>query len=81
MIGGIHGPRGISDREVKAATKKCWHEWMEILDAWGAEDKGFRPICNYLMKRYGLNYYWAQAITVEYVMKRSYTGDLSHTAF
>jgi len=78
MIGGIHGPRGICDREVEAATKKCWREWMGILDAWETDDKSFRPIFKYLMKCCGLNYYWAQVIAAEYIMKRSYTGDLNH---
>lgn len=80
MIGGIYGPRGLSDHEVQAATKKCWREWIEILDAWDSEDKSFGPMFKYLTKRYGLNRYWAQAIAVEYVMKRSYTGDYSYSA-
>jgi len=80
MIEGIHGPRGITDGEVRRATRKGWWEWVEILDAWDTEDKRFSPTLRYLTKRCGLNYYWAQVITVYYVMKRSYNGDRSPTA-
>lgn len=77
MIGGIRGACGLSSDQVEIATKKSWREWIEILDAWKAEDKSFTPLCNCLMRRYKLNRYWAQAIAVEYIMRRSYTSDLS----
>jgi len=80
MIQGMHGPRGISDNEIQVATRKGWLEWLENLDAWDTEDKGFTPTLRYLTKHYGLNYYWAQAIAVFYVMKRSYTEDLGQPA-
>jgi len=80
MIQSIHGPRGISDGEVRVATRKGWVEWLESLDTWDTEDKGFTPTLRYLTKHYGLNYHWAQAIAVFYVMKRSYTENLSHLA-
>ena len=72
MIGGLHGPKGITDGEVRVATRKGWQEWLEILDAWDSEDKRFQPTLRYVTTLYGLNYYWAQAIAVFYVMKRSY---------
>ncbi len=80
MIGSLHGPRGISDGEVRVATRKGWLEWLEILDVWHTENKSYTPTLRYLTNHYGLSYYWAQAIAVYYVMKRSYTGDLSHLA-
>ncbi len=73
MIGSLHGPKGITDGEVRRATRKGWQEWLEILDVWDTQDKSFRPTFSYLMKRWGLNYYWAQAIAAFYVMKRAYT--------
>lgn len=81
MIEGLHGPRGITDGEVRIATRKGWLEWLEILDTWDTGDRRFSPTLRYLTKHYGLNYYWAQAIAVFYVMKRSPAEDHSHPAF
>ncbi len=81
MIDEIHGPRGLTDGEVRAATRKGWTEWVAILDAWAAEDKHFSPTLRYLMKQRGLNYNWAQVIAVYYVRKHSSDGDLSHFDF
>jgi hypothetical protein len=73
MIGSLHGPKGITDGEVRRATRKGWQEWLTILDAWDTPDKSFRPTLSYLMKRCGLNLYWGQAIAAFYVMQRAYT--------
>jgi hypothetical protein len=77
MIGGIRGAGGIGSDQIKQATKKPLHEWIEILDTWGYNNKRFTPICNYLMRHYKLHRYWAQGIAVEYIMRRSYTSEIS----
>jgi hypothetical protein len=76
----IHGPQGITDGEVRVATRRGWLEWLEILDACDIQDKRFTPTLRYLTKHHGLNYSWAQAIAVFYMMKRSNTEDASPTA-
>ena len=81
MIDEIHGPRGITSGEVRVATRKDWHEWAGILDAWDTKDKRFSPTLRYLMKQCGLHYNWAQVIAVFYVRKHSSDGDLSHFDF
>lgn len=72
MIGGITGQRGISDRVIRGATGRCWLDWLEIIDAWNGEKQSFKTIMKYVMKQYGLNYYWAQAVAVYYVWNRVY---------
>jgi hypothetical protein len=72
MIGSLHGPKGITDGEVRVATRKGLQEWLALLDTWNSDDKRFQPTLRYLMMFYGLNYYWAQVIAVFYVMNRSY---------
>jgi len=80
MIEGIHGPRGITDGEVRLSTRRGWLEWLAILDNWDSEDKRFSPTLRYLKAIHGLNLYWAQAIAAFYVMKRSYNEDFSRAA-
>jgi hypothetical protein len=75
MIGGIHGQRGISDRDVRASTGRCWTEWLKLIDDWNGTRQSFTAIARRLMKQYRLNYYWAQAVAVQYIWKRVYTKE------
>jgi hypothetical protein len=81
MIDEIHGPRGITDGEVRLETRKGWRDWVEILNDWDTKDKRFSPTLRHLTINHGLNYHWAQIIAVYYVRKHSQTGDLSHSDF
>ena len=56
----------ISDRQVLAGTGRDWAEWIALLDAWDEGCKGFVPIMEYLIRRHGLNKFWAQAVAVYY---------------
>jgi hypothetical protein len=80
MIGGIHGPTGISDHEIRATTGKGWAEWMGILETWQRQQshpKGFGEMMRYLRRQYRLRLYWAQAVTAQYILTHEYTGKFS----
>lgn len=64
------GEQQIGDEAVRAKTGKVWREWFEILDAWGAPEKGHVETARYLGDELGVPPWWAQAVTVRYEQER-----------
>ncbi len=64
------GFRRISDRSVQERTGRSWQEWLKILDKWGMKGKGHTLTAKFLNKQYGINPWWAQAVTIRYEWER-----------
>ena len=62
--------RDMSDQAVRAKTGKGWKEWFKILDKWGMQEKGHTLTAKHLEQQYGLNSWWAQAVTIRYEWER-----------
>ncbi len=60
----------IGDDAVHAKTGRRWAEWFELLDQYGAADRGHKATAAYLFDRHRVTAWWAQTITVEYERKR-----------
>ncbi len=67
---GRTGESGISDEAVRAKTGKGWDEWFEILDHWGAKERGHSLIAKHLSTAHGLSPWWSQTVTVRYEQAR-----------
>ena len=70
MVENVSGFRRISDGAVQVKTEKGWEEWFEILDNWGAREKGHAMIAKHLSDEYGLGPWWSQAIAIRYEWAR-----------
>jgi hypothetical protein len=66
----VKGFRGISDEVVRARTGKPSREWYQILDEWGAREKGHTRTAKHLVERYGLSGWWSQCVTIRYEWER-----------
>lgn len=60
----------ISDEAVQNATGRVWEEWFEVLDNWGAADKGHKVTAKHLADKHGLTGWWSQMVTVQYERER-----------
>lgn len=56
----------IGDDAVAAATGREWSEWIELLDDWGAAEKGHAATARHLAAEHGLSGWWSQMVTVHY---------------
>lgn len=66
-------PRGeaaISEESVYRKTGKRWAEWFQILDAWGALEKGHTLTARYLAEEWQVSPWWAQSVTIRYEQER-----------
>src|SRR5262245_1279015 len=54
------------DAGLRKATGRGRQEWFERLDAWGAGDRSYREIADWLVQEQGLSDWWAQKLIVEY---------------
>jgi hypothetical protein len=68
------GFRRISDKSVRIKTGKDWEEWVAILDAWGAKEKGHTLSAKHLHEHYSISPWWAQAVTIRYEWERGLRG-------
>ncbi|MPY86778.1 MAG: DUF4287 domain-containing protein [Luteitalea sp.] len=59
-----HEPR--TSEGMQRATGRDRDEWFAQLDAWGATDREYREIAEWLVAKHGLSKWWAQKLTVEY---------------
>ncbi len=69
----MSNPRGeptVSEEALRAKTGKSWAEWFEILDGWGASEKGHKLTARYLAESWGVSAWWAQSITVRHEQER-----------
>ena len=66
--------RGITDEQVEEKTGKPWAEWVGILDRWGVAEQGATLTARYLRDEFGLDSWWAQAVTMRYEYERGARG-------
>ena len=60
----------MTDDAVKAATRKTWAEWFEILDAAGAKKMTHQEIVAVLSKKHGVGPWWQQMVAVTFEQAR-----------
>lgn len=51
---------------VLAKTGKTWEEWLKILNDEGAKNMSHKEIASMLSKKYDVEMWWSQGLTVEY---------------
>src|SRR4029079_17290323 len=57
---------GTSDAIMEATTGCGWEKWVYVLDKWGAIDKTHTEIATHVHKKYKIDGWWAQCVTVGY---------------
>ena len=57
---------GTSDATIKAKTGCTWERWVGALDYLGAKDMSHRDIAALVSKKYKIDGWWAQSVTVGY---------------
>jgi hypothetical protein len=55
---------------VRRATGRDRSEWFTLLDEWGAANRQYREIAEWLMRNHELSRWWAQKLIVEYQQSR-----------
>ena len=60
----------VSDQKIEEATGRTWEAWLSILDQWGAKERKHGETVDFLMTRYDVAGWYAQAITVGYERAR-----------
>lgn len=55
---------------LRRATGRDRGEWFELLDVWGAAERPYREIVDWLTGEHGMSGWWAQKLTVEYEQAR-----------
>ena len=57
---------GTSDATIKAKTGCTWERWVGALDYLGAKEMSHREIATLVNKKYKIDGWWSQAVTVGY---------------
>ncbi len=60
----------MSDEAIRKGSGKSWDEWLEALDAWGAQDRTHKEIADYVYGQFGIDGWYAQGVTVGYERMR-----------
>jgi uncharacterized protein YndB with AHSA1/START domain len=76
-------PATISDTAVRRATGRGWDEWIELLDAAGAQDWSHQEIVAWLAAHAELSGWWRQSVAVGYeqAIGKRVPGETSGTGF
>jgi len=61
---------GMTDAALKRGSGKALRKWLEILDAWGASERGHTEIARWLVAEHGIGGWWSQSVTVGYEKAR-----------
>jgi hypothetical protein len=56
----------VSDAVIAARTGRTWAEWISTLDGAGARDLSHTAIADLVHRRFGVDGWWAQSVTVGY---------------
>ena len=56
----------VSDASIAARTGRTWAEWLVALDDAGARDLSHTAVAELLHRRFGVDDWWAQSVTVGY---------------
>jgi uncharacterized protein YndB with AHSA1/START domain len=59
-----------SDESVRNKTGRGWDQWFRILDRWDATEKGHKATAAHLHEELGVDFWWAQTLTVQYERER-----------
>jgi hypothetical protein len=57
---------GMSDASIKAKTGCTWERWVRALDYHGAKEMEHRDIVSLVNKKYKIDGWWSQSVTVGY---------------
>jgi hypothetical protein len=57
---------GMSDASIKAKTGCTWERWVRALDYHGAKEMAHRDIVSLVNKKYKIDGWWSQSVTVGY---------------
>jgi len=57
---------GITNRRLKERTGCAWEKWVPMLDHFGAADMRHREIAALVNRKFKINDWWSQAVTVGY---------------
>jgi hypothetical protein len=57
---------GMSDAKIKAKTGCTWDRWVHALDRLGAEQMSHRDVVALVSKKYKVESWWSQTVTVGY---------------
>ena len=57
---------GISNETIKAKTGCTWDRWVPALDYYGADKMSHRDIAELVSKKYKIDGWWSQSVTVGY---------------
>jgi len=57
---------GTSDATIKAKTGCTWERWVHALDHYGADKMSHRDIAELVSKKYKIDGWWSQTVTVGY---------------
>ncbi len=73
----------MSDEAIRKGSGKAWGEWRELLDTWGAAQKPHNEIATYVEHEFGVDGWWAQAVTVGYekIIGRRTVGERGDCSF
>jgi len=61
---------GVSDEAMVRGTGKPLAEWLQLLDAWGADQRKHTEIARWIVGEHGVPGWWAQNVTVAYERAR-----------
>jgi len=61
---------GLSDEAIRKGSGKSWDEWLDVLDAWGAQDRTHTEIARYVNENFEIDGWYAQGVTVGYERMR-----------
>lgn len=64
-----HESTSKSSGALRSETGRDYDEWFRLLDEWGAPDRPFREIADWLTGK-GMSEWWAQKVIVEYEQER-----------
>jgi len=70
MKAKTRGEAAIRDDSVLNKTRKSWTEWFQILDNWGAKEKGHKLTARYLAEEWQVSPWWSQSVTIRYEQER-----------
>jgi hypothetical protein len=61
---------GMTDAALERGSGKPMRQWLDILDAWGANHRRHAEIARWLVAEHGVGGWWSQSVTVGYEKAR-----------
>jgi uncharacterized protein YndB with AHSA1/START domain len=60
----------MSDEAIRNRTGRGWEEWFDLLDEWGAAERGHTEIARWVAQEHRVNGWSSQSVTVSYERAR-----------